>query len=174
MNAAREDDVDVFFRLLRLELEKHFESGFPKHETRERPDVSAALASFEDEASSALAKKHIEKLRGRRVKVRFDAGRFERTGLLRSAAGENRKARLHAQHGFQLLGAQIGGDERENPDAPGSIAEQGGGFLHDALAFGFFQERESKERQSTAARYRVGETSLVADTSHGALEYRIA
>ena len=156
-------------------LEQDPQHRVPEHEARPRPDVAAALAPLEHEAARAVGEVQLQQPRRGDVQVGRDALGFELARLVGAAAGDQRERRPMLAHDLELLGAQLGRHEAEEPDAPGALAEERRASARAGRsASAAAHQRQRQERQAAAVGDRRGELGAVADARHRPLDDRVA
>ncbi len=155
--------LDVFLR------EQSFDRRLPQDEARSRPDVAAALATFEDEAPRAVFEEHVEQARRRNVQVGRDARLLERPRHRGAAPRDQRDGGLGLEHERQLLVANLRWHEAEDADAPGAARESLRALVEDATRLVAAHERQREERQAARLRHGVGERGPIAHARHRAL-----
>ena len=134
--------------------------------------MTAALASLEDEAASAIFNEKLQQRGSRNMQIADGSFALETRGLIGPAAGNDGERRTEFARDFQLLGAQIGRNEPEDADTPGAVS-------HDAARLGkqlanlrAAQKRQRQKGQTAPLCNRVGKSSCIADPSHRALQHR--
>ena len=161
--------------LLRVELlDELVDHGRPQHEARQRPDVAAAFAAFEDEAPRTFLHEQRDQVGRGHVQERRHARGFELHGLVGPAAGDDGVAGLVLGGQCQLLVQQRLRREAQQADAPGLAAEQRGGLGQQRVERLALQQREGHHRQRTARGHRIGELGHVGHARHRALHDREA
>ena len=173
MDAAREQHLAVGGAVGKL-LEQDPQHRVPQHEARARADVAAALAPLEHEAARAVGEVQLQQPRRGHVQVGLDAVGFELACLIGAPTGDQRERRPMLAHDLELLGAQLGRHEAEQPDAPGALSEERRRLLEQGAGFAGAHQREREERQAAAVGDRRGELGAVADARHRTLDERVA
>lgn len=98
-----------------------------------------------------------------------DPHRLQRGRLRRGAAGDDRVRRAGLGHGRQLLPAQPGRGEAEQPHAPGEVPEPLGRLRQQPAYGGALHDREREVGDPARGGHRRGEGRLVAHPCHRAL-----
>ena len=149
MDPPREQHVQVLRVGHRAEA---LDLCLPEREAAAGADVTAALAPFEDEPPGAVLHEPVEQAGRRHVQVGGDARGLERGRLGRAPARDERDRRRHPAHHLELLFAQLGGHEAEDPDPPCPLAEQVGRLLEQGFDLGPRHQRECQEGQPAPIR----------------------
>ncbi len=171
-NAAGEKHMKLM-RLVRRNLfEKRMDLGFPEDETRQRPDVAAAFAPLEHEASPALFYEHAQEFRARHMDIGGDAFLLEGSGLVGAAAGDERHWRLEFQHGLDLLVAQLLRYEAEETDAPGARSAQHPRFFEQLRRLFAGHQGQRQEGKPAGRAHGVCEFRRVRHARHRPLKDR--
>ncbi len=171
VDAAGEQHVQVLGVLHRAQP---LDLGLPQREAGPGPDVAAALATLEHEPPSPVLDEPVEQARGRHVEVGGDAGGLQGRGLGGAAPGDQGHRGMGGLHHGQLLLAQLGRDEAQDPDPPGPVAQQLGGLGQQRFDLRTPHQGQSQEGQAAAVGHRGGEGGLVADPRHRALGDRVS
>ena len=177
MDAAGEHDVVIAAASRRSEARPAGSDRpcFPEHEAGARPDVAAALATFEDEAGRAV----LEELRQQsRARGRADTWRCRRPpvpGLSGTSAGDDRERRLDPR-GRPPSARRAAPAERSRgcrrPRA-GRRAAAGVSFSRSSTSPPAQQARARNGKRAVLG-HRGGEFGPVADAGHRALDDRVA
>ena len=153
---------------------QHATGLFPEDEARPRPDMPAALASFEYESTRAGTQILIEQAGRGHVQVGGDTSPFQFGRLIRPPPRDQGKRGPGRPHGNELLLAQVGRDEPEQAHAPRAPRNLTSRVFEQALDLGPAQERQRNKRQPSFTRHRLGKWGHIADAGHRALEDRQA
>ena len=174
MDAAGKQDVHRGGIVRRDLAEQQLDLALPQDQARQRADMAAAFPAFEDEAPRPLVDEQLEQFRRRRVDVSRDSLRFELRRLVGPPAGDQREGRLDLPDRADLRLADFTRRETQEADAPAAIAQQRRGFVQQPLGLFAGHQRQREERQSAAARNRVGERRRIRDPRHRTLDDWIA
>ena len=178
VDAAGEQDVDFLLLAGRHFGEQQLDHLFPQREAGDRPDVAAAFSALEHEAARALFQVQAQQGGRRCVDVGRNPPRFERRGLVRTAAGDQRITgpvwRLARPDLGTLLVAQCLRHEAEQADAPGCVADALTRLFEHLAHLRAAHQRKREKRQRARFRDLGGEGRRIRDARHRPLRQRIA
>ena len=171
MDAAGEQHGQL---MRRIECQQMLHLDLPQHQARQRPDVPAALLTFEDEAPRSVLEEEVEEPARRHVQVGGDPLLLQGARLCRPPPGDECHRRPDLLDGLELRRPELRRYEPQDPHPPGSISEAACGFLEQLAYLRPVHQRQRQQRQAARLGDRVGKVRVVADPGHGTLDHRIA